>query len=65
LRPNDVTTFSHQKISLSLSSSISNECIVATLDKHPSKKGDMDSLSFGCSFIVGDGNGQMSFQFIF
>jgi hypothetical protein len=61
LRPNDVTTFSHQKFSLSLSSSISNECIIATLDKHPSKKGDMDSLSLGCSFIVGNGDGQTSF----
>jgi hypothetical protein len=65
LHPNDVTTFSNHKISLSLSSSISNDCIVATLDNHPSKKGDMDSLSLGCCFIAGNGNGQMSFQLFF
>jgi hypothetical protein len=62
LLPNDATTSTHKKSQLELE--LKCEHIVATLDESPSKKGTMDSLPHGYSFVVGNSNAQVFLQLL-
>jgi hypothetical protein len=53
----------HKKNQLELE--LKCEHLVATLDECPSKKGTMDSLPHGYSFVVGNGNAQVFLQLLF